>query len=51
MSMLTWELEKLRLLLFLGSTKIFNIFSSGNELTIPWTSIKCIGPEIILVEL
>lgn len=33
-----------------GNTKLFNIFSSGNELTIPWDSIKMIGEDIILVE-
>lgn len=33
-----------------GNTKFFNIFSTGEELTIPWTSIKAIGDDIILVE-
>lgn len=33
-----------------GNTNFFNIFSSGNELTIPWDSIKVIGEDIILVE-
>ena len=32
-----------------GNTK-FNIFSSGNELTIPWDSIKIIGEDVILVD-
>ncbi len=34
-----------------GNTKFFNIFSTGNEITIPWSSIKVIGDEIILVEI
>lgn len=32
-----------------GSTKAFNFFSS-NDLTIPWQNIKCIGEDVILVE-
>ncbi len=34
-----------------GNTKLLNFFSSPNEITIPWSSIKCIGPEIILVDI
>lgn len=34
-----------------GNNKLFNLFSSSSEITIPWSSIKCIGPEVILVEL
>ena len=34
-----------------GSSKFFNIFFSQDEITIPWNSIKCIGDEIILVEI
>ena len=33
-----------------GNHKFFNIFSTGNEITIPWDSIKAIGDDIILVE-
>ena len=33
-----------------GNTKFFNLFSTGDEITIPWTSIKAIGEDIILVE-
>ena len=33
-----------------GNTKIFNLFSSGNELVIPWSSIKTIGDDVILVD-
>lgn len=32
-----------------GNTKLFNIFSS-NDIVIPWENIKCIGDDIILVE-
>lgn len=34
-----------------GSNKIFNIFGGNNEIVIPWEKIKCIGDEIILVEI
>lgn len=33
-----------------GNTKIFNFFSNGNELTIPWTAITTIGDDVILVD-
>ena len=34
-----------------GNNKIFNIFRGNNEIVIPWDKIKCIGEEIILVEI
>lgn len=34
-----------------GSNKMFNIFGGNNEIVIPWEKIKCIGDEIILVEI
>ena len=34
-----------------GQNNLFNIFSTGNEITIPWTSIKAIGDDLILVEI
>lgn len=34
-----------------GNTKIFNFFSNDDDIVIPWEKIKCIGDEIILVEL
>ena len=34
-----------------GSNKIFNVFSGANDIVIPWQQIKCIGDEIILVEI
>ena len=33
-----------------GSNKVFNIFSNNNEIVIPWQKVKCIGEDIILVE-
>ena len=34
-----------------GNNKMFNIFNGNNEIVIPWEKIKCIGDEIILVEI
>ena len=34
-----------------GSNKILNIFSSSNEIVIPWQNIKCIGDDLILVDI
>ena len=34
-----------------GNNKRFNIFSSDNEIIIPWEKIKTIGDEVILVEI
>jgi YlmC/YmxH family sporulation protein len=35
-----------------GSTnKFFGLFSSSNDITIPWESITCIGDDIILVKI
>jgi YlmC/YmxH family sporulation protein len=34
-----------------GNNRVFNIFNSNNEIVIPWDKIKCIGDEIILVEI
>ena len=33
-----------------GNTKFFNIFSTGNEVIIPWSSITTIGEDVILVD-
>lgn len=33
-----------------GNNKFFNVFSS-NDIVIPWQNIKCIGDDVILVEL
>ncbi len=34
-----------------GTNKMFNLFAGNNEIVIPWEKIKCIGEEIILVEI
>ena len=34
-----------------GNNKIFNLFNGNNEIVIPWEKIRCIGDEIILVEI
>lgn len=34
-----------------GSTRLINFFSSSNDIIIPWQNIKCIGDDIILVEI
>ena len=34
-----------------GSNKLLNIFSQNNDIVIPWKNIKCIGDNLILVEL
>ena len=34
-----------------GDTKAFSLFSGNNSIIIPWEKIKCIGEDIILVEL
>jgi YlmC/YmxH family sporulation protein len=33
-----------------NSNKLFGIFSSSNDVTIPWENITCIGDDIILVK-
>lgn len=34
-----------------GSNKVLNLFSQNNEIIIPWKNIKCIGDDLILVEI
>ena len=34
-----------------GENKFINLFSTGNEIVIPWENVKCIGEDIILVEI
>lgn len=34
-----------------GTNKIINFFSSDNDIIIEWNKIKCIGEDLILVEL
>lgn len=34
-----------------GSNKFLSIFSQNNDIVIPWQNIKCIGDDLILVEI
>ena len=34
-----------------GSTKMFGLLAGGQDITIPWDKIKCIGDDVILVEI
>ena len=34
-----------------GNNKVLKIFSTNNEIVIPWNRIKCIGEDLILVEI
>ncbi len=34
-----------------GANKFLNVFAGGNDIVIPWQNIKCIGDDIILVEI
>lgn len=34
-----------------GNNKILNMFSNSNDIVIPWQNIKCIGEDLILVEI
>ena len=34
-----------------GSNKLANFFSSANDIVIKWEQIKCIGDDLILVEI
>ena len=45
------ETGRIKEIIVPGSSKFFNFFSTGNEIVIPWTSIKVIGDDIILVEI
>ena len=34
-----------------GSNKFMSIFSSNSDIVIPWQNVKCIGDDLILVEI
>lgn len=34
-----------------GNSKLLNLFVGNNDIVIPWQDIKCIGEDIILVEI
>lgn len=34
-----------------GSNKMMSFFNQNNDIVIPWQNIKCIGDDLILVEI
>ncbi len=34
-----------------GNNKILNMFAGNNDIVIDWQNIKCIGDDVILVEI
>ena len=34
-----------------SGNKLMNIFKTNNEISIPWKNVKCIGEDLILVEI
>lgn len=34
-----------------GGNKLLSMFSSSNDITIPWSKIHCIGEDVILVDI
>lgn len=34
-----------------GNTKLLNVFAGNNDIVIPWQNIRCIGDDVILVEI
>lgn len=34
-----------------GTNKLMSLFSNNNDIIIPWDRIKCIGDDLILVEI
>ncbi len=34
-----------------GSMKLLNRFTTNNDIVIPWKNIKCIGEDLILVDI
>ena len=34
-----------------GNTRLLNMFSGNNDIVIPWQNIRCIGDDVILVEI
>lgn len=45
------ETGKITSIIVPGSNKILNIFNQENDIVIPWEKIKCIGDDLILVEI
>ena len=45
------ESGKITSIIVPGGNKIMNMFSNENDIVIEWKNIKCIGDEIILVDI
>lgn len=45
------ETGKITSIIVPGSNKVLNLFASSNQIEIPWQNIKCIGDDLILVEI
>ena len=45
------ETGKITSIIVPGSNKILSMFSTSNDIVIQWQNIKCIGDDIILVEI
>ena len=45
------ETGKITSIIVPGSNKILNMFTNENDIVITWDKIKCIGDDIILVEI
>ena len=45
------ETGKITSIVVPGSNKLLSMFSSENDIVITWDKIKCIGDDIILVEI
>ena len=45
------ESGKITSIIVPGSNKFMGVFSGGNEIVIEWQNIKCIGDDVILVEI
>lgn len=45
------ETGKITAIIVPGSNKLLNMFSGNNDIVIQWQDIKCIGDDVILVEI
>ena len=45
------ETGKITSIIVPGSNKLLNMFSGNNDIVIQWQDIKCIGDDVILVEI
>lgn len=45
------ETGKITSIIVPGSNKILSMFSTSNDIVIQWQNIKCIGDDVILVEI